>query len=324
MSIKDIFFKELDRPINGVVKADQSDDATVHQELDEYVVTNELEKHFRSFFESYGTDLNDPSIANRVGVWISGFFGSGKSHFLKTLSYLLANIEARDDQGNARKAVSFFDASKLRDATIRADIDKAVANSADVILFNIDSKASSNDAGNPILNVFLRVFNEHQGFSGDHPHIAHMERHLAQRGVYERFKQAFNDSTGMDWTEERDGYQFYQDDIEQAVAAALDLSAEAAHKWFEDSEQTFSVSVENFCNWVREYLDTQPAKHRVLFLVDEVGQFIGSDTKLMLTLQTITENLGTICKGRAWIIVTSQADMDAVLGELSVSALIEN
>ncbi|VVP01439.1 hypothetical protein PS838_02844 [Pseudomonas fluorescens] len=319
MSIKDIFFKELDRPINGVVKADQSDDATVHQELDEYVVTNELEKHFRSFFESYSTDLNDPSIANRVGVWISGFFGSGKSHFLKTLSYLLANIEARDDQGNARKAVSFFDASKLRDATIRADIDKAVANSADVILFNIDSKASSNNAGNPILNVFLRVFNEHQGFSGDHPHIAHMERHLAQRGVYERFKQAFNDSTGMDWTAERDGYQFYQDDIEQAVAAALDLSAEAAHKWFEDSEQTFSVSVENFCNWVREYLDTQPAKHRVLFLVDEVGQFIGSDTKLMLTLQTITENLGTICKGRAWIIVTSQADIDAVLGELSAS-----
>ncbi|UUQ63043.1 BREX system P-loop protein BrxC [Pseudomonas fuscovaginae UPB0736] len=319
MSIQDIFSKELDRPINGVVKADQSDDATVYQELDEYVVTNELEKHFRSFFESYGTDLTDPSIANRVGVWISGFFGSGKSHFLKTLSYLLANIRARDAQGNTRNAVTFFDVNKLRDAMIRADIDKAVANSADVILFNIDSKASSNDAGNPILNVFLRVFNEHQGFSGDHPHIAHMERHLTQRGVYERFVDVFNESTGLVWAEERDGYQFYQDDIEKALAQVLALSAEAAHKWFEESEQTFSVSVENFCHWVREYLDAKPAKHRVLFLVDEVGQFIGSDTRLMLTLQTITENLGTICKGRAWIIVTSQADMDAVLGELSAS-----
>ncbi len=319
MSIKDLFFKQLDRPINGVVKADQDDDATVYQELDEYVVTNELEKHFRSFFESYGTDLSDPSIANRVGVWISGFFGSGKSHFLKTLSYLLANIEAHDAQGHSKRAVAFFDQNKLRDAMIRADLDKAVANSADVILFNIDSKASSNDAGNPILNVFLRVFNEHQGFSGDHPHIAHMERHLAQRAVYERFKQAFQDSTGLDWVAERDGYQFYQDDIERALASALDMSVEAAHKWFEQSEQTFSVSVENFCNWVKEYLDTKPAKHRVLFLVDEVGQFIGSDTRLMLTLQTITENLGTICKGRAWIIVTSQADMDAVLGELSAS-----
>lgn len=149
-----------------------------------------------------------------MGVWISGF-GSGKSHFLKTLSYLLANIEAHDAKGNSKRAVAFFDQNKVRDAMIRADIDKAVANSADVILFNIDSKASSNDAGNPILNVFLRVFNEHQGFSGDHPHIAHMERHLTQRGVYEQFKQAFNTATGLEWVDERDGYQFYQDDIER-------------------------------------------------------------------------------------------------------------
>lgn len=179
MNIKELFYKPLDRAINGVVKADQDDNATVYQELDEYVVTNELEKHFRDFFQSYGTDLSDPSIANRVGVWISGFFGSGKSHFLKTLSYILANKVARDAEGNERSAAEFFDESKIRDAFIRADIGKAVSHHADVILFNIDSKASSNDDGNPILNVFLRVFNEYQGFSADHPHIAHMERHLS-------------------------------------------------------------------------------------------------------------------------------------------------
>lgn len=317
MNIKELFFKPLDRSINGVVKADQDDDATVYQELDEYVVTNELERHFRDFFQSYVTDLSDPSIANRVGVWISGFFGSGKSHFLKTLSYILANKVARDAEGNERTALQFFDEHKIRDAFIRADIDKAVSGHADVILFNIDSKASSNDDGNPILNVFLRVFNEHQGFSGDHPHIAHMERHLAQKGAYETFKSAFEESSGLSWVEERDGYQFYQDDVEKAISKALSLSPDAAHKWFEESEETFSVSVENFCHWVKEYLDSKDPKHRILFLVDEVGQFIGSNTRLMLTLQTITENLGTICKGRAWIIVTSQADMDAVLGELS-------
>ncbi|WP_180047260.1 BREX system P-loop protein BrxC [Acinetobacter sp. YH12117] len=319
MNIKELFYKPLDRAINGVVKADQNDNTTVYQELDEYVVTNELEKHFRDFFQSYGTDLSDPSIANRVGVWISGFFGSGKSHFLKTLSYILANKVASDAEGKERSAAEFFDESKIRDAFIRADIGKAVSHHADVILFNIDSKASSNDDGNPILNVFLRVFNEYQGFSADHPHIAHMERHLSQKGVYERFKQAFEESSGMSWLEERDGYQFYQDDVETAISQALNLSAEAAHKWFEDSEQTFSVSVENFCQWVKEYLDSKGPQQRMLFLVDEVGQFIGSDTRLMLTLQTITENLGTICKGRAWIIVTSQADIDAVLGEMSSS-----
>ncbi len=61
----------------------------------------------------------------------------------------------------------------------------------------------------------------------------------------------------MSWLEERDGYQFYQDDVETAISEALNLSAEAAHKWFEDSEQTFSVSVENFCQWVKEYLDSK-------------------------------------------------------------------
>lgn len=319
MNIEQIFSKQLSRPINGVVKADQADNATIYQELEEYVVTNELEKHFRSFFDSYKTPHNDPSISNRVGVWISGFFGSGKSHFLKVLSYILANVDASDEQGNSKQAVEFFDQQKLRDGMIRADIDAALNHSADVMLFNIDSKASSNDDGNPILNVFLRVFNEHQGFSGDHPHVAHMERHLSQRGEYENFKQSFAQIANSNWEDERDAYHFYQAEIEQALAEALKVSPEAAHKWFENAESTFSVSVENFCNWVKEYLDNKPTQHRVLFLVDEVGQFIGNDSKLMLTLQTITENLGTICNGRAWIIVTSQADMDAVIGEFSSS-----
>ena len=142
MTIKDIFYKQLDRPINGVVKADQSDDVTIFQELDEYVVTKELERHFRSFFESYATRLDDPSLGDRIGVWISGFFGSGKSHFLKTLYYLLANTPARTPDGNVQRAVEFFDKDKLRDAMIRADVQKAASTPADVILFNIDSKAS--------------------------------------------------------------------------------------------------------------------------------------------------------------------------------------
>jgi hypothetical protein len=60
---------------------------------------------------------------------------------------------------------------------------------------------------------------------------------------------------------------------------------------------------------------TRPAGHRIIFLVDEVGQFIGDNTQLMLNLQTITEQLGTQCKGRAWVIVTSQEDIDAAIGE---------
>jgi len=69
-------------------------------------------------------------------------------------------------------------------------------------------------------------------------------------------------------------------------------------------------------NRVKDYLDSKGPQHRLVFLVDEVGQFIGSDTHLMLNLQTITEDLGRICQGRAWVVVTSQEDIDAVLGDL--------
>lgn len=320
MHIESLFTKKLGRSINGVVKAEQSDDLTVFQELDEYVVTNELEKHFRTFFESYAVSLSDPSIANRMGVWISGFFGSGKSHFLKALSYLLANIEVSEPEtGKLMRASDFFGDDKLLDGITRANVDKATQAPAEVILFNIDSKANAADEGNPILNVFLRVFNEYQGFSGDHPHLAHMERYLTQKGVYENFKSAFAASTGSSWEAERDGYHFSQDEIEQALSQALGISAEAANKWFEESETTFSVTVEKFCQWVRDYVESKGAEQRIIFMVDEVGQYIGSDTKLMLTLQTLTENLGSICKGRAWVVVTSQADMDAVLGDMTTS-----
>ena len=96
----------------------------------------------------------------------------------------------------------------------------------------------------------------------------------------------------------------------------LGMSQESAEKWIDGAEGSFALTVENFCKWTKEYLDSKGPEHRLIFLVDEVGQFIGTDTHLMLNLQTITEELGTICKGRAWVVVTSQEDIDAVLGEM--------
>ena len=81
MIIQDLFSKDINRNINGVVKVSQDDEASIKQELSEYVVTRELQRHFADFFESYTAAIDVPT--DRVGVWISGFFGSGKSHFLK-------------------------------------------------------------------------------------------------------------------------------------------------------------------------------------------------------------------------------------------------
>lgn len=315
MLLKDIFQKDITRPINGVVKADQNDEHTVYQELDEYVVTKELDKHFRTFFDSYGKAANDIALMNNVGVWVSGFFGSGKSHFIKILSYLLANRIVQNDSNKEKSALEFFNKNRIKDAMLHADITKSVQQPTDVILFNIDSKATSKDGRNAIINVFMKVFNEYQGFSSDHPHIAYMERHLTDKGVYEHFQDKFEEINGSKWLDERDAYLFYQDATTEAIASALNLSIENANKWFEESEDAFKsqFSIENFCKWVKEYLDHIGKHHRIMFLVDEVGQFIGQDTQLMLTLQTITEELGTICSGRAWVVVTSQEDIESII-----------
>ena len=321
MQIAQLFVKSISRPINGVVKADELDESSIWQELDEFVVTRELDGHFRRFFSTYCEAIdhpNDPNIAGRTGIWISGFFGCGKSHFLKVLSYLLKNDDHTHD-GQSKRAVEFFE-SKIKDAMVFGDIQRAVASNTDVILFNIDSKAVQDASGKKtILPVFLKVLNEMQGYSPDHPHIAHMERYLDSKGKLETFRNAFQKAGGMDWKAERDAYQFHHDEVIQAWCEATGQSKEAAEKWIDGAEESFALSVENFCKWVKEYLDSKGPQHQIIFLVDEVGQFIGSDTHLMLNLQTITEGLGTVCRGRAWIVVTSQENMDAVLGEMKTS-----
>jgi hypothetical protein len=317
MKIQNLFERDIFRAINGVVKADQLDESSVWQELDEFVVTRELDQHLHKFFSVYCDSIknpNDPDVAGKIGVWVSGFFGSGKSHFIKVLSYLLGNC-THTHEGQSKQAVEFFE-TKIKDAMLFGDIKRAVASDTDVILFNIDSKADHRVGRDAILAVFLKVLNEMQGYSGDHPHIAHMERYLEEKGKLRHFQDAYRTISGGNWADERDAYHFHRDDVIKALQQTLKLSQESAEKWIDGAESSFALTVENFCKWVKEYLDFKGSQHRIIFLVDEVGQFIGTDSHMMLNLQTITEELGTVCNGRAWIVVTSQEDIDAVLGEM--------
>jgi hypothetical protein len=321
MRIKELFTRDINRPINGVVKAEQLDDAVVWQELDEFVVTKELDQHIRRFFTTYTEALDhqhDPTISGKIGVWMSGFFGSGKSHFLKVLSYILGNRQLKAN-GQSRQTVEFFE-TKIHDAMLYGDIKRAVAATTDVILFNIDSKADNRSGRDAILTVFLRVFNEMLGYSGDHPWIAHMERYLASKHKLDTFHAAYELAAGHKWVDERDAYAFNRDAVVKALSHALGQSEDASHKWFDNMEKSFPLTIENFCGWVKEYLDSKGPNHRLIFLVDEMGQFVGQDTQRMLNLQTITEDLGTACGGRAWVVVTSQEDIDAVLGEMKKGA----
>ncbi len=163
MSLETLFKKDVTRNINGVIKVGQQDDANVHQELSEYIIIGELDRYFNQFYNVYAESLSSPT--DKIGVWISGFFGSGKSHFLKILSYLLANREARGET-----ALSLF-LPKVKDPVLEAAITRVAQAPADVILFNIDSKADTDSKGqrDAIVKVFMKVFNEQLGYLGADP-----------------------------------------------------------------------------------------------------------------------------------------------------------
>jgi hypothetical protein len=130
-----------------------------------------------------------------MAVWVSGFFGSGKSHFIKILSYLLENIEAVNPPPAETRAAQFFDEHKIKDAMLLADVQRAVQGSSDVILFNIDAKADSKDERDVILQVFLRVFNEKLGLQRRRAACCRNGAPPGQQGRYETFKAAFASRT---------------------------------------------------------------------------------------------------------------------------------
>ena len=162
----------------------------------------------------------------------------------------------------------------------------------------------------------MKVFDEVRGFCAEIPELAEMERFLTRKGLYNQFKDRFRRQTGETWEQARDVFRLTPDDGLAAFAHVTGQSPESAQKWFDEAEEKYSLSIEKFARLVKEYLDSKGPQHRIIFLVDEVGQYIGQNNQLMLNLQTMVENLGTECKGRAWVLVTSQEDMDAILGDM--------
>ncbi len=308
MRIQDMFERDINRNINGVIKVGQDDEANVEQELQEYVVTNELRRHYSTFFEAYDRALDVPT--DKIGVWISGFFGSGKSHFLKMLYYVLTNQTASDGRTAAQVLGPRFD-----DPMIEANANRAASIPTEAILFNIDSKGPSNKDKTAVMRVFARVFYENQGFYGADLKLARLERYVDQKGLTSAFRAAYEDATGVSWVEDRENYEFNTDELAEALDTAGVMSADAAIRWIEGSEDA-EFSIEQLTDEIRDYAEARARENggqfRLLFMIDEMSQYVSNDVNLLLNLQTIVEELGTKCAGRVWVMVTGQEAIDEI------------
>lgn len=304
MKIQSMFQKDIDRDINGVIKVSQDDQQSLKQELSEYIITKELRRHFATFFDNYVKAIDTPT--DKIGVWISGFFGSGKSHFLKMLSYLLSNKKV-----DGKHAFDYF-ADKFDDPMMYATVQKCVRIPTESILFNIDIEGPINKDKTAVLRVFAKVFYNHCGFYGEDLKVAKLERFIDKQGKTDAFRAAFKEVNGDEWVNARDSAAFFEDDVVEVLQSVLGMSETAARNWF-NGEENADMSIKQLVSEIKEYVDSKEGNFRLLFCVDEVGQYIGDDGDLMMNLQSLVEEIGDKCRGKVWVMVTSQEAIDSVV-----------
>ena len=305
MQIRNMFAENINRPINGVIKVDQDTADVIEQEVREYVITRELKKHFISFFDYYSDSFDKPT--DDIGVWISGFFGSGKSHFLKMLSYILENKPV-----GTTTTVEMFRKKFEDDPATFMLIDKATRSKTETILFNIDIEGSINKDKTAVLRVFAKMFYNHLGFFGENLKVAMLEQYIDQLGKTEEFRRIFEEKKGKPWVDQRKAFAFNGKFIIPTLMEVLDMSEDDAKRWFND-KTAVDFSIARLVEDIKAYVGKKPSDFRLLFMIDEVGQYVGTDTDMLLNLQSLTEKIGSECGGKVWVMCTGQEAIDEII-----------
>ena len=305
MQIRDMFYEDINRKVNGVIKVDQDSVDVIEQEVREYVITKELKKHFITFFNYYSDSFDIPTAD--IGVWISGFFGSGKSHFLKMLSYILENRDV-----NGAKTVEKFRKKFEDDPATFMLIDKATKGQTETILFNIDIEGSINKDKTAVLRVFAKMFYNHLGFYGENLKVVMLEKYIEQNGKTDEYRTVFEQKKGKPWIEQRKAFAFNGKFIVSTLIEVLGMSEEDAQNWFND-KTAVDFSISQLVEDIKEYIASKPKDFRLVFMIDEVGQYVGTDTDMLLNLQSLTEKIGSECAGKVWVICTGQEAIDEII-----------
>lgn len=319
---KQIYSKDIERNIEGVIKAD--DKRHIAEEINEYVITDELAGKSRPGEMLPGLFSALAKKEFNQCVWISGDFGSGKSHLLKILSYVLGNETVNDENGNEIHPAEVFE-EKARhiasDFEFEDNVRKAVRIPTMSILFNIQAEVvginSNRNNRDKVLEVFMKVFNEKLGYDTNNFAVAEIEREIDKRGKYQYLKDEYKKRFGKEWIDERSKVFFKPDRLGEIYADIFETTKEEAVKNIRDINNSYSLSIKEFAKIVKNYLDDHKKElERIVFFVDEIGQFIADDENKMLSVQTIAEELGKETDGHAFIMVTSQVDLKTAIGQL--------
>jgi hypothetical protein len=306
VKIGEIFRYDLDREIKEVIKVDDADLDDVADEIGEYVVTEHIHEEFIDFLDRYQESILSPS--ETVNAWVSGFFGSGKSSFAKVLGYILANPTLGE-----QNAADLF-TQKLPTQQIRALLNTIHGQAPTLSLF-VDLSSARNVAreGESVVLPLYRELLTRLGYSRNLA-LAELEFDLEEQGNLQSFIAAFEEVTRNPWSARRDKALALNE--ASRVLHHLDPATYPSADSYARTRPQPEMGANLFAKRALDLLARRrPAAKRIVFIVDEVGQYVSRDVHRMLDLQ----GLAQACQkedGRLWLVATGQETLEDVVGAL--------
>ena len=201
MVLREIYERSIDRTINPAVTVSDKKEKTIEAEIKEYVFTDEL---IEKLYEILNTVLNKKT--GKTGIWINGYYGSGKSHFIKYVHYLLNPETSNLAFEYLEKNVKNYDTTKagsndeITFSNIRLLKKRVDSSFCDNILFNVEDETDDGDQER-LTRIFLNMFNKFRGFNADDiPLALLLEKPLKQQGKLDEFKKEIQERLGFDWS----------------------------------------------------------------------------------------------------------------------------
>ena len=305
-NIKDLFANKIERHIEEVIKVDQTDEEIVWDEIREYVVTNSICKHYQGILDRYWETPKKPHEG--VGVWVSGFFGSGKSSFAKNLGLALENRSLKGEG-----AGSLF-AKQTGDETVQvllSNIGEHIPTQA--VIFDVSTDRGIRSGNQTLTEIMYRLFLDRLGYAKDLD-LAELEITLEGEGRLNLFKETFQTIYGKDWDREKGKVAFA---ISWASRVMHELEPETysnADSWSQAAKNRADVTPNMLADRCKQLMDRKRPGKSLAFVIDEVGQFVARDIQKMLDLQAVVQSLGRVGRGKMWIVVTSQESLNEIIG----------
>jgi hypothetical protein len=300
MKIRELFdsTRPIDRHIVSVINYAADSEDLLKQEVSEYEVTDKLAHHYERFM----TNLSDGFQGggnHEVGVWVSGFYGSGKSSLTKYLGFAL---DPSRKIGN--KPFLEYLQAQFPTQALRQQLGLLAKNHpATVIMVDLASIASADSKNQGVSRLVFEKVMHWAGYARDEK-IALLELMVERDGRKDEFLKLVA-KQGMDWSDLRS-------DLLVSNTVAGEVAAEMYPKIWKGPGHFSSVKVDSIygederLKQMLDLIEKRTGSARVLFVLDEVGQFIEGTDRLILNVQGFAENLKNIGKGDAWIVCTAQ------------------